>query len=79
MRKYPGLLQVHLYLRYLVPALIALTFTFCSSSRGIEAPNLKHSPEQLRKDYILFRNILEESHPSLYWFTSKDSMDYYFD
>jgi hypothetical protein len=28
---------------------------------------------------VLFRNILEESHPSLYWFTPKDSMDYYFD
>lgn len=27
----------------------------------------------------MFRNILEESHPSLYWYTPKDSMDYYFD
>ncbi|MCG7859071.1 peptidase S41, partial [Flavihumibacter sediminis] len=26
-----------------------------------------------------FRSVLEESHPSLYWYTPKDSMDYYFD
>lgn len=42
-------------------------------------PNRKYPPEQLQKDYTLFRNILEESHPSLYWFTPKDSMDFYFD
>jgi hypothetical protein len=62
-----------------VPLLIALSCTFCSSSRKALHPTEKYSPGQLRKDYVLFRNILEESHPSLYWFTSKDSMDYFFD
>jgi hypothetical protein len=27
----------------------------------------------------LFRNILEESHPSLYWYTPKDSIDFFFE
>lgn len=38
-----------------------------------------YAPEQLKKDYRIFRSVLEESHPSLYWYTPKDSMDYYFD
>jgi hypothetical protein len=32
----------------------------------------------LQKDFTLLQNILQKKHPSLYWYTSKDSMDYYF-
>ena len=42
-------------------------------------PTKKFSPQELQKDYELFRNILEESHPSLYWHTPKDSIDHYFE
>ena len=49
----------------------------CTASRNYN-PAKKFSKEQLLEDYTYFRNILEESHPSLYWYTSKDSMDYYF-
>ena len=42
-------------------------------------PAKKYSVQQLQHDYTLFRNILEESHPSLYWFTTKDSIDHYFE
>jgi hypothetical protein len=42
-------------------------------------PSKKFSPQQLQDDYHLFRNILEESHPSLYWYTPKDSIDHYFE
>jgi hypothetical protein len=42
-------------------------------------PAKKYSPQELQEDYALFRSILEESHPSLYWYTPKDSIDYYFD
>lgn len=51
----------------------------CSSSKKVFNPNQKYSPEELKKDFQLFRNILEESHPSVYWFSSRDSMNYYFD
>ncbi len=51
----------------------------CSSSRKAFNPNKEYSKEKLQQDYRLFRAILEESHPSLYWYTSKDSLDYYFD
>jgi Peptidase family S41 len=51
----------------------------CSSSRKIYSPLKKYPPPELQADYSLFRNILEKSHPSIYWYTTKDSMDYYFD
>ena len=33
----------------------------------------------LQEDYTLLRNILEAKHPSLYWYTPKDSMDQLFE
>ncbi|MEO9144029.1 MAG: S41 family peptidase [Ginsengibacter sp.] len=53
-------------------------FFSCSVSRNYD-PNRKYSQYELRQDYSLLRNILEKKHPSLYWYTPKDSMDYYFD
>ena len=50
----------------------------CAASKNYN-PAKKFSPEALQEDYTIFRNILEESHPSLYWYTPKDSIDYYFD
>ena len=59
---------------------IVLIFIFsCASSKNSFNPNTKYTPAQLQHDYSLFRNVLEELHPSLYWFTPKDSMDYFFD
>ena len=54
-----------------------LLLSSCSVSKNYN-PGRKFGPDQLKKDFQLFRNILEESHPSLYWYTSKDSMDRYF-
>lgn len=39
----------------------------------------KYPKQQLQEDYQLLRNILEKKHPSVYWYTSKDSMDKYFE
>ena len=49
----------------------------CSVSKNYSAEK-KYPKEKLQEDYKLLRNILEKKHPSLYWYTSKDSMDYYF-
>jgi hypothetical protein len=35
----------------------------------------KWGSQQLQKDYSLFRNIIEESHPGLYWYMPKGIMD----
>ena len=58
--------------------LIITLFCSCSVSRNYD-PNRKYSKEELQQDYTLLRNILEKKHPSLYWYTPKDSMDYFFD
>jgi len=51
----------------------------CSSTSKSYNPQKKYSPASMKADYSLFRQILETSHPSIYWYTTKDSMDYYFD
>ena len=61
---------------------IIYTFIFCFSCKTTRPPfdpDRKYTPAQLKKDYTLFRNILEDSHPSLYWYTTRDSLNYYFD
>ena len=35
----------------------------------------KIAPQQMRADMDLLKKILEANHPSLYWYTSKDSLD----
>ena len=62
----------------LFPALFIITFFIsCSVSKNYN-PDKKYSKEELQQDYTLLRNILEKKHPSLYWYTPKDSMDYFF-
>ena len=58
----------------------ALVFSVsCKTSKEAFNPSKKYPVAQLQSDYKLFRNILEDSHPGLYWYTSKDSMDYFFE
>lgn len=52
--------------------------TGCGTNRSSFSPSKKYSPETLQKDYSIYQQILEEAHPGLYWYTSKDSMDHYF-
>ncbi len=59
---------------------LAILFTSCVSSRQPNYTfNQKYSAEDLQSDIVLLKKILEANHPSLYWYTPKDSMDYYFD
>lgn len=51
----------------------------CTSSSKTYNPQKKYPPAILRADYTLFRHILETTHPSIYWYATKDSMNYYFD
>jgi C-terminal processing protease CtpA/Prc len=39
----------------------------------------KKSAPELKEDFTILRKVLEANHPSLYWYTPKDSMDLYFD
>ena len=59
--------------------LFSLPLYFSCSVSKTYNPDKKYSKEALQQDYTLLRNILQKKHPTLYWYTSKDSMDYYFD
>ena len=50
----------------------------CAASRKYYNPLKKYPVQKLQQDYLLLKNILEQKHPSIYWYTSKDSMDNYF-
>lgn len=56
---------------------IVLLAQSCAVSKNY-SPEKKYPRQQLQQDYALLQNILETKHPSLYWYTSKDSMDYFF-
>lgn len=63
---------------YFFAVIAIIELTGCSISKNYK-PDKKYSAVELKQDYTLLRNILEKKHPSLYWYTPKDSMDYYFD
>ena len=53
-----------------------LTDPIFSQKKIVPLP--KRTPEALKEDFILLQKILEANHPSLYWYTPKDSLDIYF-
>lgn len=57
---------------------LCVIFVSCTTTRKNYSPLKKYPVETLQKDYTLLRNILEQKHPSVYWYTSKDSMDIFF-
>lgn len=57
---------------------VIILLSSCSVSHKNYTPAKKYPKEKLQEDYILLRNILQKKHPSLYWYTGKDSMDMYF-
>jgi Peptidase family S41 len=63
-------------------SLLILLFSVILFSCGVSnkgfSPDRKYSPEELQKDYRVFRGTLEAWHPSLYWYTTPDSMNYFF-
>ena len=58
--------------------LLTLLASSCAVSKKNYNPARKYAPEVLQKDFVLLKNILEEKHPSLYWYTPKEKMDQYF-
>ena len=64
-----------------IPLLFFCTLTIlvgCGVSKSSFSPDKKYSLQQVEKDYSIYETMLRQSHPGLYWYTSKDSMDAYF-
>lgn len=64
--------------RKLIFLSVPLILLSCGVNKSSFSPNKKYSLQQVQKDYSLYQKILEMHHPGLYWYTSKDSMDYFF-
>ncbi len=64
--------------RYSIYFIYLLTLYSCGVNKSIFSPTKKYSSGQLQHDYTVYQTLLEANHPSLYWYTPKDSMDYYF-
>lgn len=66
-------------MKILISSLLLLLFAgSCAVSKNFNAAD-KYAPETLQKDYAVFKNMLETEHPGLYWYTPKDSMDFFFE
>lgn len=50
----------------------------CSCSQQLFQPEHKTDPQSLRNDLSLLKKILETNHPGLYWYTPKDSINFFF-
>ena len=66
-------------IKNLFPLLFIWLLCGCAASNKHYKPDKKFSQQDLQQDFTLLRNILEQKHPSLYWYTPKDSMNFYFD
>jgi hypothetical protein len=76
----PNELFMKKFLYSYIPLLIlCIVLLGCGTSKKAFDPGRKYAPRDLRRDYTIFRQLLEDWHPSLYWYTSRDSMNYYFD
>ncbi|MCW3118606.1 MAG: hypothetical protein JWM28_2688 [Chitinophagaceae bacterium] len=63
---------------YFALIIIIGIMTGCNISKSAFRSNHKYSSREVEYDYQVFENMLKESHPGLYWYTGKDSMEYYF-
>lgn len=60
--------------------LLIILLASCGTGRNAAfTPGRKFAPEKLKEDFTVLRNIYEKSHPGIYWYTPKDSMDKIFD
>ncbi|MBC7936871.1 MAG: peptidase S41 [Rhizobacter sp.] len=66
------------FLPVILFSLVSLLLFSCAGTKNY-SPATKYPQKSLRKDYSLLRQILEKKHPSLYWYTPQDSMNFYFD
>jgi Peptidase family S41 len=63
---------------YILVILLPFILSGCASKMHGYTPLKKFAPEKLQEDYDYLRDVMEKFHPSLYWYTPKDSMDFYF-
>ncbi|HEX6914398.1 MAG TPA: S41 family peptidase [Chitinophagaceae bacterium] len=63
----------------LLTATACVFFFSCRTASVQHDISKKYSVAELSEDFSVLRGALEANHPSLYWYTTKDSLDNYFD
>lgn len=58
---------------------ILLTIFYLIVIPAYAQPTQKFSPNELEEDFEIFRGSLEDFHPGLYWYRSKEEVDHVFD
>ncbi len=66
-------LQRHFYFFLMLVFLLSA----CATTKNY-TPLKKYDPATLQSDFKFMQRALQQKHPSLYWYTPKDSMDKYF-
>ena len=59
--------------------MLLIFLSSCKPGNKAFNPYKKYNVDQLRVDYDLYRSIIQERHPSLYWYSSKPFLDSIFD
>ncbi|HEX6191096.1 MAG TPA: peptidase S41, partial [Chitinophagaceae bacterium] len=57
----------------LILLFVTIGMAGCGVGKSSFSPTRKYSLQEVQKDYTLYQEILESHHPSLYWYTPKDS------
>src|SRR5438309_7596286 len=56
--------------------LILSAFASCNITKSSSFdPNSKYSPAELRRDFSILNKVLKANHPSLYWYSTEDSVN----
>lgn len=58
--------------------ILSCLFIGCAVSKPPYNPDRKFSPSELKEDFDVLWQTYQENHPSLYWYNSKGTIDYYF-
>lgn len=72
---YPKLIPILFFNYILFFVFTSSLLTACSSSKNVYTPQRLYAPSQLQEDATVLWQTFQRCHPSLYWYTSKDSLD----
>lgn len=67
------------YKLYLYVVLVSLICSCVSTKKNNIKLKQKHSPEELREDLSIIKTSLKEAHPGVYWYITKEKLDFKFD
>ncbi|MBL0883446.1 MAG: hypothetical protein IBJ16_08920 [Chitinophagaceae bacterium] len=66
-------------IRTFILGILVLIVSASAAAQNFNPPLPKMAAADLQEDVRTLKKVLEANHPSLYWYTSKDSIDYYFE